>query len=88
LSCCSCCVIRLYPEYFVTIEQPMDLSTVRTKLSDDQYESVGDALADLRLIWDNCRTFNAEGSDILNSAEVCAILLEELVQVRCHARYL
>jgi hypothetical protein len=62
------------------IVEPMDLTTVKQKLG--EYGSAQEALADLRLIWENCRTFNAEGSEILQSAEACAGLLEALVEVR------
>lgn len=57
----------------------MDLATAKQKLN--EYTSVEEALQDLRLIWENCRTFNAEGSDILLSAEACAEMLEALVEV-------
>lgn len=60
----------------------MDLATAKSRVL--EYRSVGEALADLRAIWDNCRAFNAEGSDILNSAEVCSALLESLVEVNTH----
>ncbi len=59
----------------------MDLTTAKQNLN--EYASVSDALHDLRLIWENCRTFNAEGSEILQSAEACAALLEALVEVMC-----
>jgi len=73
------CLRSEYPEYFEQIEHPMDLATVKSKINN--YSSVGEALADLRAIWDNCRVFNAEGSDILNSAENCSAMLESFVQV-------
>ena len=59
----------------------MDLNTAKSKLTNNEYYSVSEALADLRIIWDNCRQFNAEGSDILNMAENCSALLESLVEV-------
>lgn len=58
----------------------MDLATAKGKVN--EYSTVEEALGDLRLIWDNCRQFNAEGSEILQSAENCAVLLESLVEVR------
>ena len=69
-----------YPEYYEQIKYPMDLATVKSKIN--EYSSVGEALADLRAIWNNCRAFNAEGSDILSSAENCSAVLEAFVQVR------
>lgn len=59
----------------------MDLNTAKGKLTNNEYYSVSEALADLRIIWDNCRQFNAEGSDILNMAENCSVMLESLVEV-------
>ena len=59
----------------------MDLNTAKGKLNNNEYYSVSEVLADLRIIWDNCRQFNAEGSDILNMAENCSALLESLVEV-------
>jgi hypothetical protein len=58
----------------------MDLSTVKQKVP--EYPSVTAALKDMRAIWENCRIFNAEGSDILASAETCSELMEELIVVR------
>ena len=73
---------RAYPEYYELISTPMDLSTVKEKIGSNEYANVTEALQDLRTIWDNCRQFNVEGSDILQSAETCAELLEVLVEVR------
>lgn len=44
----------------------MDITTWKKKIND--YTSVKEALDDLRLIWTNCCTFNAEGSEINNTA--------------------
>ena len=57
----------------------MDLETV--KLGLDTYSSVDQVLSDLRLIWANCKEFNAPGSDISATADVMAEALEELVEV-------
>lgn len=68
-----------YPEYYEVIENPMDLTTVKKKLND--YTSVKEALDDLRLIWQNCFTFNVEGSEISNTALALGNELETLVEV-------
>ncbi len=57
---------RDYPEYYEMIEHPMDLQTLKQGLA--EYTSVQDVYAATKLIWNNCRTFNAEGSDIFNTA--------------------
>lgn len=40
----------------------MDLSTVNFKLNDGQYLYVEDMIDDIQLIWDNCKTYNSQGS--------------------------
>jgi hypothetical protein len=36
----------------------MDLGTVRSKLSKNEYAKAADFARDMRLIWDNCRLYN------------------------------
>lgn len=50
------------PSYRRIITHPMDISTIRTKIKNRKYETIGDTLKDIQLIWDNCRTFNKEDS--------------------------
>ena len=40
----------------------MDLGSVRKNLKANKYKYIEDALADVQLIWDNCKMYNAEGS--------------------------
>jgi Transcription factor involved in chromatin remodeling, contains bromodomain len=51
-------------DYFDIIKNPMDLGTVRKNLKANKYKYVEEVLADIQLIWDNCKTYNAEGSVI------------------------
>ena len=37
-------------------------------MADDQYESVEECLADIQLIWDNCKLYNTEDSPIYKLA--------------------
>ena len=48
--------------YPLIIKRPMDLSTVRKKLKGNKYSNISEALSDLTLIWENCRTYNQIGS--------------------------
>jgi hypothetical protein len=59
----------------------MDISTVKAYLNSNRYLTIADALSDIRLIWDNCRVYNAEGSDIYMLADEFANLSEELIEV-------
>ncbi|KAK4147467.1 histone acetyltransferase [Dichotomopilus funicola] len=46
------------PEYYDTITSPMDLSTMEEKLERDLYPTPGDLVADMKLIFNNCRQYN------------------------------
>lgn len=47
----------------------------------NKYENVEEVLNDLRQIWENCRLFNAEGSDISATADLMDSELEGLIEV-------
>jgi len=50
-----------YPEI---VKKPMDLGTIKKKLgSKSQYKDVFKVAEDVRLVWTNCMTYNADGSD-------------------------
>jgi len=58
LICCDVCQI---PNYYKMIMCPMDLSTVRSRLSKshfNHYQTVEEFVSDLQLIFTNCDTFN------------------------------
>lgn len=46
--------------YAETIKRPMDFTTMRTKLAQGVYKSLGEFRKDLDLIWSNCLLFNGE----------------------------
>ena len=56
-------------DYLQVIQQPMDLSTVRTKLFSGEYKSVIEAADDMRLIFSNAMTYNLPGSKVYNCAK-------------------
>ena len=49
-------------DYTKIIKNPMDLGTVSEKLHSDQYRFIEEVLDDIQLIWDNCKTYNQNGS--------------------------
>ena len=55
-----------YPEI---IKKPMDLKTCRSKLVKQKYKKFEEFFQDIQLIWDNCKTYNIQGSDIYKLAE-------------------
>ncbi|KAK9727982.1 hypothetical protein K7432_001434 [Basidiobolus ranarum] len=50
------------PDYPRIIRQPMDLRTIKDKLENDQYRTWVDFERDIRLIFNNCFTFNPSGT--------------------------
>ncbi|XP_021121463.1 bromodomain adjacent to zinc finger domain protein 2B isoform X6 [Heterocephalus glaber] len=56
--------LKLVPGYKKVIKKPMDFSTIREKLSNGQYPNLETFAVDVRLVFDNCETFNEDDSDI------------------------
>lgn len=52
------------PNYNEVIKTPMDLGTIQTKLANNQYENGDDFEKDVRLVFQNCYSFNPEGTDV------------------------
>ncbi|THV02412.1 Bromodomain-containing protein [Dendrothele bispora CBS 962.96] len=50
------------PDYHTVIETPMDFSTMELKLDSSQYYSLDAFVSDARLVFNNCRLYNQEGS--------------------------
>ena len=62
LSCThsSLVVVFQVPDYAEVIKQPMDLSTVLSKIDRHQYETVKEFLYDVDLIWQNALEYNPD----------------------------
>lgn len=56
--------LKLVPGYKKVIKKPMDFSTIREKLNNGQYTNFETFALDVRLVFDNCETFNEDDSDI------------------------
>ena len=54
------------PHYTEVIKEPMDLSTMRRKVDVGEYETLAEFEADMRLMFNNCYTFNPVGTDVYN----------------------
>ncbi|KAL2165546.1 hypothetical protein VTH06DRAFT_848 [Thermothelomyces fergusii] len=55
-------------DYYDVIKEPMDLSTMESKLEADQYNTPEDFIRDAKLIFDNCRKYNNESTPYAKSA--------------------
>jgi len=64
------------PDYFKKIRKPMDLGTVRMNVSRGQYEELEEVWADIRLVWENCRTYNGPSNPFTIKANALAQMFE------------
>lgn len=55
-------------DYPLIIKNPMDLSTIKKKLKLKKYKKIQDFVDDVQSIWDNCKSYNVEGSAICKEA--------------------
>jgi ATP-dependent helicase STH1/SNF2 len=59
---------KIYPDYFTIIAQPIAMSQIKRKFVQPLY-GLHALSADLKLLWNNARTYNTEGSWVYNAAE-------------------
>lgn len=52
------------PDYPQIIKRPMDFGTIKTKLKEHKYRGVRDFMDDMDLVFSNCATYNAVGTDV------------------------
>ena len=64
---------NLYNQYMKVIEKPIDLSTIKNNIQENVYQNFSSFNSDVLLMFSNCKTFNAKGSELYNNG----IQLEE-----------
>ena len=66
-------------DYPVIVQHPMDLGSVKRRLeSSNYYPNAATAARDIRLIFENCKTYNSEGSEFHLLAKSYARRFEDL----------
>ena len=70
---------QLY-DYPKIVTKPMDLGTIKNKLNEAKYSDAAECADDVRLVWKNCMTYNADGSDFYRLAESYSKRFEERYQ--------
>ncbi|XP_031714189.1 bromodomain adjacent to zinc finger domain protein 2B-like isoform X2 [Anarrhichthys ocellatus] len=55
---------KAVPGYRKVIRKPMDFSTIREKLTNNQYLNLETFIVDVNLVFDNCEKFNEDDSEI------------------------
>lgn len=70
------------PDYLTVIKNPMDLSTMSKRLESDHYKSISEFTADIKLIADNCRTYNDPETTYYKNANILENFYYEKLKVR------
>lgn len=63
------------------VKKPMDLGTVTTKLENESYKTAEQWKNDMKLIWDNAREFNPEGTLLNQIASELKLYFEKKTTV-------
>lgn len=64
------------PDYYTVIKHPMDLGTVKTKLTSGQYTDPLGFAADVRLTFSNALTYNPRGNNVYGMTETLSKYFE------------
>nr|GMC76680.1 transcription factor GTE4-like [Ipomoea batatas] len=64
-------------DYHDIIKHPMDLGTIKTRLSQNWYKSPREFAEDVRLVFHNAMTYNPKGQDVHIMAEQMSKIFEE-----------
>ncbi|GMF43025.1 unnamed protein product [Phytophthora fragariaefolia] len=67
-------------DYLQVVKEPMDLGTIRVKLSKNEYKKPAEFARDMRLVWENCKLYNQDGSDLYLLADELAKKFEDRVK--------
>ncbi|KAI9303581.1 putative histone acetyltransferase [Cunninghamella echinulata] len=68
-------------DYYDVITEPMDLTTLEQNVEGDMYSTMDEFVTDVQKIFDNCRTYNAEGTNYARCANKLERYFKERLQV-------
>uniref|UniRef100_A0A914EA30 Bromodomain adjacent to zinc finger domain protein 1A n=1 Tax=Acrobeloides nanus TaxID=290746 RepID=A0A914EA30_9BILA len=69
--------LKEYPDYVEVIKYPMDLRKIMSKLKYFEYDTAGQVWDDFKLIFDNCRAYNDEDSELHEYADTLQSFVAE-----------
>lgn len=49
-------------DYYTIVKDPMDFTTIKSKLSNNEYKSVSEFVTDINKVFDNCILYNGEAN--------------------------
>ena len=73
------------PNYLEKVKNPIDLSTIKTKLQSNNYKTAAEFMSDIRLIYQNAETYNGENSMITFIAKDIVKWTEDQYSEKCNS---
>jgi hypothetical protein len=70
---------EVWQDYIKFIKKPIYLMLIDNKLKNDEYLCAREFFEDLQLIWDNCKFYNQDTSEIFKQADLLEKKTEELI---------
>ncbi|XP_020708055.1 protein polybromo-1 isoform X4 [Athalia rosae] len=71
---------KLYADYYQIIQEPIDMLGIEANIKAEKYQSENELIADFKLMFNNCRQYNEEGSLIYEDANVLEKVLMDKVK--------
>ena len=76
---------RQYPDYYTIIKKPVAINSISQTMRRGLYNSAAEAVADMRTMFANARTYNAPGSWVYEDAVRLEAVLDEAIQAHLPA---
>lgn len=67
-------------DYPSIVTHPMDLGTIKDKLINNKYTTIYEVISDVELVWDNCRKYNVQSSEICKMACHCEKVFKKALE--------
>ena len=71
---------QIYPDYYEIIKQPIAMATIRKRITANTYKLATDYREDWRLMFNNARTYNQEGSWVYTDADEMEKVFDEIFE--------
>ncbi|XP_046833139.1 protein polybromo-1 isoform X2 [Vespa velutina] len=71
---------KLYPDYYQVIAEPIDMLAIEANIKAEKYQNENELIQDFKLMFNNCRQYNEEGSLIYEDANTLEKVLMDKVK--------
>ncbi|XP_034942972.1 protein polybromo-1 isoform X2 [Chelonus insularis] len=71
---------KIYPDYYQVIKEPIDMLAIEANIKAEKYQNENELIQDFKLMFNNCRQYNEEGSLIYEDANTLERVLMDKVR--------